>query len=83
FIDTTVGEVVLNSITALFGIFGVASCLSGYVFAPVKWPLRLMLLVGGLALLIPGLVTDVIGIALIAVALITSFIEKKAANKLA
>ncbi len=80
-IDATVGDVILNSVTAVFGIFGISSCLSGYVLAPIKWPFRLMLLVGGLLLLVPGLLTDVIGIALIAVVFIVQLIEKQVHKK--
>ena len=80
-IDASVSQVILNSVTALFGIFGVSACLSGYVFAPIRWPFRVLMLIGGLMLLIPGLLTDVLGIGLIAIVVVIGLIEKQAAKR--
>ena len=52
-------------VTALMGIFGVAAGLGGFVFRKLSWPLRILSIVGGLTLLIPGLATDLIGIFLV------------------
>lgn len=53
-------------ITSLLGIFGVAAALNGHVFKTVSWYGRIAFAVGGLTLLIPGTVTDVIGLVLVA-----------------
>ena len=47
-------------ITALIGIFGVAAGLRGYAFDHMKMPLRLLMIAGGLLLIDPGFVTDII-----------------------
>ena len=87
FIDTTVWEVILIVITSLAGIFGVSAALEGYLFRDIPWYLRIASAVGGLLLIYPGIVTDVIGLVLVGgMALAQYFISKKngsAAPKLA
>ena len=66
FVDvTSVFEVVQICVSAFIGIFGVAACLNGYLYKPVNVILRIALLAGGLTLIIPGTVTDLIGIVLV------------------
>ena len=65
FIDTTVGEVILICITSLVGIFGVSAALEGYLMRPMSWYVRAASLVGGLLLIYPGIVTDIIGLGLV------------------
>ena len=87
FIDTTVWEVILIVITSLVGIFGVSAALEGYLFRDIPWYLRIASAVGGLLLIYPGIVTDVIGLVLVGgMSLAQYFISKKngsAAPKLA
>ena len=63
------GEIVLKVIsivvTSLIGIFGIAAGLNGFLFKKMNALFRVALIVGGLTLLIPGVVTDVIGIVLV------------------
>ena len=66
-IDTTAPEVVTICITSLIGIFAVAAALEGYLLNHMPAYQRLMSVVGGLLLINPGLLTDVIGIGLFAV----------------
>ncbi len=65
-IDTGVAEVALIAVTSLIGIFGVSSALGGYLMAPMNPVVRIILLVGGLSLIVPGLVTDTVGLVCIA-----------------
>ena len=66
FIDvTSVFEVIQICISASIGIFGVAACLNGHLYRPVNPILRIALLAGGLTLIIPGTVTDLIGLVLV------------------
>ena len=78
FIDATPVQIVVICITAFFGIYAVSAALSGYIKCPMKMPVRLMSLVGGLCLMIPGTVTDVVGIVLI----VAVFVIQNAAAKL-
>ena len=65
FVDTTAIEVIQNTITAVFGIFGVAAGLQGFISRPMSWPMRLLSIAGGLTLIVPGTVTDIVGIVLV------------------
>lgn len=59
--------VVLQSIiTAMVGMVGVATGFTGYFRTKCGWAERFLLLAAGLAMLIPGTATDVIGIVVIA-----------------
>ena len=48
------------------GIFAVAAGLEGYILRPMHWPLRVLAVIGGLTLLIPGTVSDLIGLVIVA-----------------
>ena len=52
--------------TALVGLYGVATCLNGYLFTKINPIFRVLFLAGGICMMDPGLLTDVIGIALVA-----------------
>ena len=77
FIDTGVFDVILITITALVGIFGVAMATEGFIFCKIPWPLRIVSAVGGLTLLIPGIVTDIIGLVLLAGVIVFQYIQSK------
>lgn len=70
FVDTNVIEVIQICITAVIGVFGVSAGLSGYVYRNMNMAVRVIIITGGLTLLIPGMLTDVIGLVLVAAALI-------------
>ena len=80
FIDTTVWEVILICITALVGIFGVSAALEGYFLCHMSWYERVLSAVGGLLLIYPGLVTDTVGLSLVAIVLIIQLLSRKKAN---
>ena len=77
FIDTSVGEVILICITSLVGIFAVSASLEGYFLHGMKWYERIVCVVGGLLLIYPGIVTDTIGLALVAAVLVVQLISRK------
>ncbi len=58
-------EVAMICITSLLGIFGVAAALNGYLFRPINPLFRLVMGAGGLCMMVPGAMTDVIGLALL------------------
>ena len=45
--------------------FGVAAALNGYLYRPIPLVLRLAMAVGGLCMMIPGTVSDIIGFVLV------------------
>ncbi|MBE7001190.1 MAG: TRAP transporter fused permease subunit [Ruminococcaceae bacterium] len=77
FIDTTAWEVILICITSFVGILGVSAALEGYLLTHMKWFWRIVVAAGGLMLIIPGVVTDVIGLSLFVVVVLTQLIDKK------
>ncbi len=77
FIDTTAWEVILICVTSFVGILGVSSALEGYLLTHMKWFWRIVVAAGGLMLIIPGVVTDVIGLSLFVVVVLTQLIDKK------
>ena len=77
FIDTAAMEVVLIIITSLIGIFAVSASLEGYLICKMSWYQRVISLVGGLLLIYPGLITDSLGILLVAIVTFIQIITKK------
>lgn len=78
FIDTDgVWEVILICITSFAGIFGVSAALEGYFLTHMSWYERIISVAGGLLLIYPGVVTDAIGLALVAVVAVIQIIKKK------
>ena len=56
--------------SSLIGMVGLATGIQGYMFRKVSAPLRLVAVVGGLGLIHPGLVTDIVGLVCIALVVI-------------
>ena len=67
--DASVFEMALVCVTALLGLFCIAAALNGYLFKKINPVLRIVLVVGGLCAMIPGIASDVVGIA-VAVAVV-------------
>ena len=74
-------EIILIVITSFVGIFAVSASLEGYIITRMPWYQRILSAAGGLMLIYPGIVTDVIGLSLVAVAVILQIITKKVNNK--
>ena len=78
-IDVTVLSMIQIIITSFVGMFGVAAALEGYLLRDMHWTTRIMCAAGGLLMMIPGTVTDFIGVGLLVVVLL---IEKFGGEKL-
>ena len=59
-------EVAQICISALLGIFGIAAALNGHLYKKIPWLFRILLVAGGLGMMIPGTLTDVVGLVLVA-----------------
>ena len=80
-IDSTPLGIVQIFITSLLGVFGLAAALEGFLFVKMPILTRVIMAIGGLLLIDPALLTDVIGIALIAGGcLIQKALEKREAK---
>ena len=80
FIDTVWYEVVIITITATLGMIGVAAGLSGYLLTNMNVVERLLTIAGGLALIVPGTLTDFIGLALIVLGVIAQLVRRRSAK---
>ena len=78
-IDVTAWNMIQIIVTSFVGMFGVAAALEGYLLTEMHWITRIMCAAGGLLMMIPGSVTDFIGIGLLVVVLL---IEKFGSKKL-
>ena len=72
---------VIVIITSLVGIFAIAAALNGYILRMVSWWERILLIAGGLTLLIPGVVTDLVGIVLVAAVLLIQYLTRNKLQK--
>ena len=80
FIDTVWYEVIQIVVTAVVGMFGIAAALSGYMIRPMNLLQRLLALAGGLMLIIPGLITDIGGVALIVLVIVLQMVNRTEAR---
>ena len=58
-------QVVQIVISALIGLFGVASALNGFLYRKINPLFRLLLIAGGLGMMVPGTLTDVMGLVIV------------------
>ncbi len=77
-VDTTAWEVVLICITSLVGMFAVSAGIEGWFLHKMPWWQRIVAAAGGLLLIYPGIVTDAIGIALVAIIALIQITTRKA-----
>ena len=75
-INGTFLEALPMIITAIFGLIGIGGGFIGYLNGDLNMPLRIILFVGGLFMVIPGILTDIIGIVIIFLVLSISYIQK-------
>ena len=52
-------------VTSLLGIFGIAAALNGFLFKKINVLFRILLIGGGLAMLVPEPISDVVGLVLV------------------
>lgn len=76
-IDTTAIQVVQIAITAFIGIFALAAALEGYCFANMNAVIRIVIAAGGLLLIHPALVTDLVGLIIVFVSLGFQYVLSK------
>ena len=70
-------EVAQITVSALLGIFAIAASLNGFLYKKIHWVLRLVLAIGGLGMMIPGTLTDVVGLALVAAVIVYQKLRAK------
>ena len=58
-------QVVQIVVSSLIGLYGVAAALNGYLYSKINPLLRVVLVAGGLGMMVPGTITDVVGLVLV------------------
>ena len=58
-------QVVQIVVSSLIGLYGVAAALNGYLYSKINPLLRVALVAGGLGMMVPGTITDVVGLVLV------------------
>lgn len=76
-IDTNAFEVIRIAITSFIGIFGVAAGMEGYMFTNLKVWERAVVIIGGLMLIDPNIITDVAGVAIIGLMVLSQIAKSK------
>ena len=76
-IDVTAFKVIQIIVTSLIGIFGVAAAMNGFLFQKLSWPARIVICVAGLMMMDPTVITDVVGIVLMALVLTLQFLAAR------
>lgn len=79
FIDTNVIQVIQICVTSLFGIFGIAASLNGFLFGKLNPVFRVLLIAGGLCMMDPGAMTDIVGMVLVIGTTLWQYISSKKA----
>ena len=80
---TSIWEVIQIVLSALLGIFGVAAGLEGFVLRKMNWLYRIVCLVGGLGLMIPGAISDLVGLVLIGGVFVIQYLQNKKEREIA
>ena len=78
--DASLWALLSSTITAIIGMVAISSAMIGYLADNCRPYERIILIIGGLSLLKPGLVTDLCGIMLFAIVLFFQLRRKKAAQ---
>ena len=82
-IDTTVFAIIQNVFTALLGMYALSGGLAGFVQDHCKWYERLLLIGGGMGMIIPGTVSDIVGFVIVAAIYVIQKRRYNAANAIA
>ena len=76
-IDANPFQVIIIIITSLIGIFGIASSLRGYALRETNALERICMAIGGLMLIYPGVLTDCVGLMILCLGLVPSYVRNK------
>ena len=78
-VTSKVLESILIVVTSLVGLFGIASALNGFLYQKINPLFRILLAAGGLCMMIPGLFSDVVGLAAVAAVVILQRVSARRA----
>ncbi len=76
-IDVTVVSMITIIVTSFVGIFGVAAALNGFLFKHMNVVVRVLILVAGVMMMDPQLITDIVGVALFCAVFAWQYLSSK------
>ena len=77
FINTTALDVIMVVVTSTLGMLSISIGMIGYFVKEMAWPFRILCVAGGLMMIYPGTVTDIIGIVILAAVFVVERLELK------
>ena len=77
FINTTAMDVIMVVVTSTLGMLSISIGMIGYFVKEMAWPFRILCVAGGLLMIYPGTVTDIIGIAILVAVFVIERLELK------
>ena len=78
--DVTPLSIIQISLSAIIGLFAIAAALNGHLYRPINIVIRVLLIVGGLCMMIPGTLTDIIGLVFVGAIVAFQFVSAKKAK---
>jgi TRAP transporter 4TM/12TM fusion protein len=81
-INANIGSVLFATTTALIGMIGLSVAMIGFFVAPATWLERICFFAGGLMLIDPGIITDIIGMLILAGSMFFQFYKKRNMKKI-
>ena len=79
-INATPWGIVQTCITAIMGMIGVGAAVEGWYWTRMSWWERITILAGGLLLIIPGTMTDLVGLGLMALITLIQYYRTRTAK---
>jgi TRAP transporter 4TM/12TM fusion protein len=80
-IDASILQIVQFIFTSMIGMFAISGGLEGFMKRKLPWWQRILAVGGGLMLIDPGLLTDIIGIAIIGIIVVLQYVVKEKQHK--
>jgi len=77
-INTTWYAIIQTLITSCVGMTAIGAAMIGYFVAPMNWIERILFIAGGLMMVHPGMVTDLVGMGLLAACVAFQYRKKRA-----
>jgi len=72
-----------SCITATIGVIAMAGAVQGWMFTRCTWYERIVMFGGALCMILPGSITDIVGIVLVGGVFVFSYLKKKRAYSVA
>ena len=79
--DVTLVSVAIMIVTSLAGLFSVSSSLNGHLFRDIPLLMRLIMIAAGICMMVPETLTDIVGLAVVALCVAFLYLSTKRAKR--